>query len=109
MPATRSSDRGNHVPLTGSSRPRSDFPLNFGRFGNGRYDSITDQLAGDDNSTATLNLRTEAENLLWAEMPSIPLFVTPRTIAFGNGLQNGIAGPTQAGTGWNMDRWVLKR
>ena len=24
-------------------------------------------------------------------------------------LRNGIAGPTKAGTGWNMDRWVLKR
>lgn len=83
--------------------------LDFGRFGNGRYDAITDQLAADDNSAAQLGLRTEAENLLWAEMPSIPLFATPRTIAFGAGLHNGVAGPTQGGTGWNMDRWVLRR
>jgi peptide/nickel transport system substrate-binding protein len=88
---------------------RTGSGLNFGRFGNGRYDAITDQLAADDNSTTTLNLLTEAENLLWSEMPSVPLFANPRTIAFGNGLQNGIAGPTQGGTGWNMDRWVLKR
>ncbi|WP_433526442.1 ABC transporter substrate-binding protein [Nocardia pseudovaccinii] len=100
---------GSATGVAATSALRTGSGLNFGRFGNGRYDSITDQLAGDDNSTTTLNLRTEAENLLWAEMPSIPLFVTPRTIAFGNGLQNGIAGPTQAGTGWNMDRWVLKR
>ncbi|GAD84558.1 peptide-binding protein [Nocardia asteroides NBRC 15531] len=83
--------------------------LDFGGFANGRYDAITDQLAGEPNSTATLNLLTEAENLLWAQVPSIPLFATPRVIAFGNGMQNGIAGPTQAGTGWNMDRWVLQR
>ncbi|MGW0251770.1 ABC transporter substrate-binding protein [Nocardia goodfellowii] len=98
--------------LTGvaaTSALRTGNGLNFGRFGNGRYDSITDQLAADDNSTAQLNLLTEGENLLWAEMPSIPLFATPRTIAFANGLQNGLAGPTQAGSGWNMDRWVLKR
>lgn len=100
---------GSQTGVAASSALRTGSGLNFGRYGNGRYDSITDQLAGDDNSTTTLNLRTEAENLLWADMPSIPLFVTPRTIAFGNGLQNGIAGPTQAGTGWNMDRWVLKR
>ncbi|MFC6012481.1 ABC transporter substrate-binding protein [Nocardia lasii] len=83
--------------------------LDFGGFANGRYDAITDQLAGEANSTTTLNLLTEAENLLWAQVPSIPLFATPRTIAFGHGMQNGIAGPTQAGTGWNMDRWVLQR
>ncbi|WP_232236232.1 ABC transporter substrate-binding protein [Nocardia sp. BMG51109] len=83
--------------------------LNFGRFGNGRYDAIADQLAAEDNSTTVLNLDTEAENLLWSEMPSIPLFGTPRTIAFGDGMENGIANPTKAGAGWNMDRWVLSR
>ncbi|MBL1076728.1 peptide-binding protein [Nocardia sp. 2] len=83
--------------------------LNFNRFGNGRYDAIADQLAAEDNSTTVLNLLTEQENLLWSEMPSIPLFATPRTIAFGDGMENGIASPTRAGAGWNMDRWVLKR
>ncbi|WP_153413189.1 ABC transporter substrate-binding protein [Nocardia macrotermitis] len=83
--------------------------LNFGHYGNGRYDAIVDQLAADDNSTNVLNLRAEAENLLWNEMPTIPLFNTPRTIAFGNGMQSGIVNPTEAGAGWNMDRWVLRR
>nr|WP_324193888.1 ABC transporter substrate-binding protein [Nocardia blacklockiae] len=83
--------------------------LNFGRFGNGRYDAIADQLAADDNSATVLGLDSEAENLLWNEMPSIPLFATPRTIAFGDGMEDGIANPTKAGAGWNMDRWVLSR
>ncbi|MCM6774645.1 ABC transporter substrate-binding protein [Nocardia sp. CDC159] len=83
--------------------------LNFGRYGNGRYDAIADQLAADENSTTVLNLDGEAENLLWNDMPSIPLFATPRTIAFGEGMENGIANPTKAGSGWNMDRWVLQR
>ncbi|MGW5312685.1 ABC transporter substrate-binding protein [Nocardia thailandica] len=83
--------------------------LDFGRFANGRYDAITDQLAAEDNSATMLNLTTEAENLLWSELPSIPLFAGPRTIAFGHGMRNAIAGPTQAGTGWNMDRWVWQR
>ncbi|MFQ6397174.1 ABC transporter substrate-binding protein [Nocardia sp. KC 131] len=100
---------GSQAGIASTSALLTGSGLNFGRFGNGRYDAIADQLAADDNSTATLNLLTEAENLLWSEMPSIPLFASPRTIAFGNGLQNGIAGPTQGGTGWNMDRWVLRR
>ncbi|GAA5054279.1 ABC transporter substrate-binding protein [Nocardia callitridis] len=83
--------------------------LNFGSYANGRYDTITNQLAADDDSATKLSLLTEAENVLWADLPSIPLFATPRTIAFHNGLRNGVAGPTQAGSGWNMDRWVLTR
>nr|WP_221333489.1 ABC transporter substrate-binding protein [Nocardia transvalensis] len=83
--------------------------LNFGHFGNGRYDAIADQLAADDNSGTVLGLSTEAENLLWSEMPSIPLFNTPRTIAFGDGMEDGIVNPAKAGAGWNMDRWVLSR
>lgn len=100
---------GSLTGTTAIAALRTGSGLNFGRFGNGRYDAITDQQAGDDNSTAQLNLLTDTENLLWSEMPSIPLFATPRTIAFLDGLQNGIAGPTRAGTGWNMDRWVLRR
>ncbi|MEU7629369.1 ABC transporter substrate-binding protein [Nocardia sp. NPDC049220] len=100
---------GSIAGVAATSSLRTGSGLNVGRFGNGRYDAITDQLAADDNSTAQLNLLTDAENLLWAELPSIPLFATPRTIAFGKGLRNGIAGPTQAGSGWNMDRWVLER
>jgi peptide/nickel transport system substrate-binding protein len=83
--------------------------LNFGHYGNGRYDAITDQLAADDNPVTVLNLDTEQEKLLWSDVPSIPLFDTPRTMAFGVGMENGIANPTGAGAGWNMDRWVLKR
>ncbi|MEV0292518.1 ABC transporter substrate-binding protein [Nocardia sp. NPDC050710] len=100
---------GSLTGVMATSALRTGNGLNFGRFGNGRYDAITDQLAADDNSTVQLNLLTESENLLWSEMPSIPLFVTPRTIAFADGLHNGVAGPSQAGSGWNMDRWVLKR
>ncbi|MEU7764575.1 ABC transporter substrate-binding protein [Nocardia sp. NPDC049190] len=100
---------GSIAGVAATSALRTGSGLNVGRFGNGRYDAITDQLAADDNSTAQLNLLTDAENLLWAELPSIPLFATPRTIAFGKGLRNGIAGPTQGGSGWNMDRWVLER
>jgi peptide/nickel transport system substrate-binding protein len=83
--------------------------VNFGHYASGGYDSIADQIAADDNSSDVLSFDTEAENTLWADMPTIPLFDTPRTVAFGNGMQGGMVNPTKAGAGWNMDRWVLRR
>ncbi|WP_025350780.1 ABC transporter substrate-binding protein [Nocardia nova] len=100
---------GSLTGIEATAALRTGQGVNFGHFGNGRYDAIADQLAADDNSTSVLTLDTEAENLLWNEMPSIPLFNTPRTIAFGKGLENGVASPTAAGAGWNMDRWLLRR
>ncbi|MBD0323517.1 MAG: peptide-binding protein, partial [Aldersonia sp.] len=88
---------------------RSGGATNYGGFANPRYDSIVDQLTTDATPDTQLNLSVEAENLLWSEMPSIPLFNTPRTIAFPQGLDAGVPNPTKAGAGWNMDRWVLRR
>ena len=81
---------------------------NYGRFDNPRFEDIADRLLTDGSSTAQLNLSVEGENLLWSEMPTLPLFDTPRTIAFSDGLDGGIANPTVGGAGWNMDRWVLR-
>ncbi|MBJ8345263.1 ABC transporter substrate-binding protein [Antrihabitans sp. YC2-6] len=86
---------------------RSGSATNYGRFTNPRYDQIVDQLLTDPATQAQLNLSVEAEALLWSEMPSIPLFDVPRTVAFADGLDAGIANPTRSGAGWNMDRWVL--
>ncbi|WP_067722694.1 ABC transporter substrate-binding protein [Nocardia yamanashiensis] len=105
MPGPSGSLTGNEA----TAALRTGQGLNFGRFGNGRYDAIADQLAAEQDSGTTLNLLTEQENLLWSEMPSVPLFAEPRTVAFGDGLKNGVTSPTRAGAGWNMDRWVLER
>lgn len=88
---------------------RSNEGVNFGRYANNRYDAVADQLAADDFSSDRLNLFGEAETLLWNDMPTVPLFATPRVVAFGRGLVNGVASPTKAGAGWNMDQWVLQR
>ncbi|MFC9549546.1 ABC transporter substrate-binding protein [Rhodococcus sp. NPDC056960] len=82
---------------------------NFGGYTNGRVDQIVDQLAVDDSTATQLSLSTEAENILWSDMPTVPLFDQPRTVAFANGLQAGTVNPTRSGAGWNMDRWVLRR
>lgn len=81
----------------------------LGKYSSGRYNTLVDQLATDDSVNVRLNASAEAETLLWNDIPSIPLFDQPRTIAFGDGMQNTVANPNKSGSGWNMDRWILKR
>lgn len=82
---------------------------NVGGYVNGRVDAIVDQLATTNSDAATLSIATEGENILWTEMPSLPLFNQPRTLASADGMSNVIANPTASGAGWNMDRWILHR
>ncbi|WP_068270420.1 ABC transporter substrate-binding protein [Aldersonia kunmingensis] len=100
---------GAAIDTDALSALRAGSGSNYGGFANPRYNDIVDQLTTDPSPDAQLNLSTEAENLLWSEMPSIPLFSEPRTIAFADGLGSAVPNPTKAGTGWNMDRWVLRR
>jgi len=80
---------------------------NVGNFRNGRVDEILDALLVARDNAAVAGLVVEAEQILWTEIPTIPLFSQPRTIAFAAGLRAGVPNPTTAGTGWNMDRWIL--
>lgn len=88
---------------------RSGAGTNYGGFDNPRYTTLVDQLAGDGTAATQLSAATEAETILWSEMPTIPLFNTPRTVAFADGMRAGVPNPAETGAGWNMDRWVLER
>jgi len=70
-------------------------------------DEILDGLlvAGDQQGIS--GLVGDGERILWDEMPTLPLFVQPRSIGFASGLAAGVPNPTTAGSGWNMDRWIL--
>ncbi|NKZ74338.1 hypothetical protein GS934_07030 [Rhodococcus hoagii] len=63
-----------------------------------------DQLAVDASLAARMSLLGEAEAILWNEMPTIPLFDQPRTIAHSKGMHAVVPNPTRSGSGWNMDR-----
>lgn len=82
---------------------------NIGGYVNDRVTEIAGQLAVDTSDGSRLNLTTEAEHILWSEMPSLPLFAAPRATSIANGMHAAVPNPTIAGAGWNMDRWILLR
>ncbi|ABG98664.1 MULTISPECIES: ABC transporter substrate-binding protein [Rhodococcus] len=100
---------GTAAATTAMYALRSGIRSNFGDYSNGRVDQIVDQLSVDSLTATQLSLSTEAENILWSDVPTVPLFDQPRTVAFATGLQAGAVNPTRSGAGWNMDRWVLHR
>nr|WP_235870600.1 ABC transporter substrate-binding protein [Rhodococcus xishaensis] len=107
--ASASGAGGSSVPTDASFALRSGNGDNFGGFSNQRFDQIVDQLAVDGSLAARMSLLGEAEAILWNEMPTIPLFDQPRTVASSKGIHAVVPNPTRSGAGWNMDKWILLR
>lgn len=99
---------GTSASTTAAYALRTGNGSNFGGYSNPRIDQIIDQLAVDGSIRTRLDLSTEAENILWNEMPTLPLFAQPRINAFSHGMSVVLPNGTRAGAGWNMDRWVLR-
>ncbi|NLU81292.1 ABC transporter substrate-binding protein [Rhodococcus sp. HNM0569] len=107
---------GGKQGATGATEPaerlyalHSRVAANAGGFSNGRYDAIADQLAVESSTSVRLGLVQEAETLLWGAMPTLPLYDQVRAVMYADGMEGVVPGPNRAGTGWNMDRWVMRR
>ena len=49
----------------------------------------------------------EAGPILWADMPTLPLYRQQRTLLASTKMYAVSSNPTRWGAGWNMDRWKL--
>ncbi|MBY6414474.1 peptide-binding protein [Rhodococcus sp. BP-252] len=107
--ASASGAAGSVSDATAHDSLHSGAGSNVGGYANGRIDAIVDQLSVETSDASRLALSTEGENILWNDMPSLPLFSAPRTAAVADGMGNVVVDPTAAGIGWNMDRWILLR
>ena len=46
-----------------------------------------------------------AEEMLWQEVPTVPLSTQPRVFIIDGSVDNVVIGTTRSGIGWNMGRW----
>nr|WP_245865122.1 ABC transporter substrate-binding protein [Rhodococcus kyotonensis] len=107
--ASASGAAGSVSEATAHDSLHSGAGSNVGGYAGGRIDAIVDQLSVETSNASRLSLQTEGENILWNDMPSLPLYNAPRTLAVAEGMDNVVVNPTAAGAGWNMDRWILLR
>lgn len=80
---------------------------NIGGYSNPRVDEIVDALRMAPRGGDALTMLREAEQILWDDLPTLPLYRTPRQASFAQGLHGGDPTTSWAGAGWNMDRWMV--
>jgi peptide/nickel transport system substrate-binding protein len=81
---------------------------NLSGYTNPRIDGIIDALAVTADPKELARLLGEAGPILWADVPTLPLYRQQRTLITSKNMYAVSSNPTRWGAGWNMDRWVLE-
>jgi peptide/nickel transport system substrate-binding protein len=80
---------------------------NLSGYANPQVDSAIGALAVSADAAERVRLLAQAAPLLWADMPTLPLFRQQRTLLLSKKMYAVSKNPTRWGAGWNMDRWAL--
>jgi peptide/nickel transport system substrate-binding protein len=80
---------------------------NLSGFANDQVDAIIGALAVSADPAERARLLADGAPVLWAEMPTLPLYRQQRTLLMSKKMYAVSRNPTRWGAGWNMDRWAL--
>ncbi len=80
---------------------------NLPGYENERVDGVIGALAVTSDPKELARLLGEGAPILWADMPTLPLYRQQRTLLTSNKMYAVSSNPTRWGAGWNMDRWML--
>jgi peptide/nickel transport system substrate-binding protein len=81
---------------------------NLSRYANAQIDGIISALAVTLDPKEQARLYGEGAPILWADMPTMPLYRQQRTLMTSKNIEAVSSNPTRWGAGWNMDRWDLR-
>lgn len=80
---------------------------NLSGYSNERIDWIIGAVAVTADPKELAGMLREAGPILWADVPTLPLYRQQRTLLTSKSVSAVSSNPTQWGAGWNMDRWAL--
>jgi peptide/nickel transport system substrate-binding protein len=80
---------------------------NLSGYSNERIDAIIASMAVTSDPKDLARLLGEGGTILWADMPTLPLYRQQRTLVTAKKMYAVSGNPTRWGAGWNMDRWML--
>ena len=81
---------------------------NLPAYSNPQIDGIISALVVTIDPKEQARLLADASPILWADVPTLPLYRQERTVLWSKKMFGVLANPTKWGAGWNMDRWKLQ-
>ena len=82
---------------------------NLSGYSNERIDGVIGALAVTADPKEQARLLAQSAPVLWADMPTLPLYRQQRMLLTSKKMVAVSSNPTRWGAGWNLDRWELKQ
>ncbi len=80
---------------------------NLSGYANVQVDNTIGALAVSADPAERVRLLADSAPVLWADMPTLPLYRQQRMLLMSKTMYAVSRNPTRWGAGWNMDRWAL--
>jgi glutathione transport system substrate-binding protein len=100
---------GTPFPASGANQIyKSGSDSNYGKYANSSVDSLMTKALAEadfDKRTALLN---EADDMMWKDLPNIPLYQKPTFLAFSDKYANIEDNTTTETPFWNVEEWGIK-
>ena len=85
----------------------ADCSSNNINYANPAVDNLLFQGAKETTDTAEAADYNAADQILWTDMATLPLYQKPVFVAYTTGMKSVLANPTSAGITWNAQNWSL--
>lgn len=100
---------GTPFPASGANQLyNSASDSNFGEYANKKVNEMMLTALGETDETARLALLNEIDELMWADLPSVPLYQKPTFLAHSEDFVNITDNTTTESPFWNSEEWGQK-
>jgi len=96
---------GNPLATSSSDYFRTGSGFNPTGYGSPRVDRLLDRLGRETDHSVQLTLRRQIDQLLWADLATIPLFALPAVLATAPGVEGVRYNATVVDLTWNVADW----
>ncbi|MGH8974027.1 MAG: ABC transporter substrate-binding protein, partial [Acidimicrobiia bacterium] len=82
---------------------------NFGKYSNKTVDQKLLAALAETDEVTRLGLLNQIDEMMWEDMPSVPLYQKPTFIAYNNKYANISDNTTEESPFWNSEAWAARR
>lgn len=81
---------------------------NFGKYANTDLDKLMLDALGETDEAKRIELLNRIDEMLWADLPNLPLYQKPTFLAYSDEFVNVTDNTTTESPFWNAEEWALK-
>jgi peptide/nickel transport system substrate-binding protein len=92
-----------------AARYASSSNFNVSKYSSPEVDRLLDEAEAEFDGARYAELTNQVDELLWQDLPNLPLYQRPALLAVAEGVENVRDNPWGPGPTWNIHEWAVRR